>query len=653
MTLQWPPSPGGGFVVVWRDDMGAADDRVYFQRYDALGQAVGGATLVPFDGAGPQDLPSVASYRDGGFIIGVRDYDSASDSDSMGYRYNASGVLQETIAVDQSIQYSGAPIFSDGYVPLVHDRYYAAMSYGSQGNGDIFLSLRTAGTASGNNLVVNTLSAVDQRDPTVAFSPVMRDAAVAWISDGGSNESIKLRIYRQDGGYFTTDTEINIVDAYSDISDLQVSWVGIGLIAIAFNVTTLGPDYGEVAIYNMGFGTVTRFYLTASIQNSTPQVTALEDGRVAVFYTANVPSISGIEQDIRLQIFNVDGTRSGREIILSTDFTGVSDFPSVATLADGRIVVTWTDTDASGTGIMSQIIDPRDGMIMGSNDPARAETLVGHAILSDEIKGFRGNDTVYGLGADDALYGGDGTDTLHGGKGDDVLYGGRGNDLLIGGQGDDDLFGEAGNDTFRAGAGADLFNGGGGEDVVEYFSASAGVRVALDGSLVGTGDAAGDSFSGIERIRGSNFADTLRGDASANVLFGEGGGDVLQGLAGNDILRGNAGADTLTGGANVDTFQYFAVTEGGDSITDFSAADDRFQFLGSAFGGLPAGALAASRFQFGTDPNALAAGGNVRFYYETDTRTLWYDADGLNGGAIAIATLQTGASMTVADIFIA
>ena len=69
-----------------------------------------------------------------------------------------------------------------------------------------------------------------------------------------------------------------------------------------------------------------------------------------------------------------------------------------------------------------------------------------------------------------------------------------------------------------------------------------------------------DTFTGVNRVRGSNFADTILGDGNANTLDGRGGDDRLDGRGGND---------TLTGGTGADTFVY-ADGGGADTITDFN-----------------------------------------------------------------------------------
>ncbi|MFY8119184.1 MAG: type I secretion C-terminal target domain-containing protein, partial [Roseateles sp.] len=56
---------------------------------------------------------------------------------------------------------------------------------------------------------------------------------------------------------------------------------------------------------------------------------------------------------------------------------------------------------------------------------------------------------------------------------------------------------------------------------------------------------------------------------------GTAGRDTLVGTAGDDVIEGGAGADTLTGGAGRDDFVYNSLLDAGDTITDFSVAEDR------------------------------------------------------------------------------
>ncbi|MGO1078072.1 beta strand repeat-containing protein, partial [Inquilinus sp. CA228] len=113
-----------------------------------------------------------------------------------------------------------------------------------------------------------------------------------------------------------------------------------------------------------------------------------------------------------------------------------------------------------------------------------------------------------------------------------------GNDVLTGGQGDDTLVGE--------GAGADQLNGGGGDDLLRFDYSPGGVTVDLAAGTGSGGDAQGDTYTSIENVIGSGFADRLTGDAGSNSLLGGAGADQLDGGGGIDFLRFDLSPDGVT-----------------------------------------------------------------------------------------------------------
>ncbi|MEH2503731.1 Ca2+-binding RTX toxin-like protein [Bradyrhizobium sp. AZCC 1578] len=117
----------------------------------------------------------------------------------------------------------------------------------------------------------------------------------------------------------------------------------------------------------------------------------------------------------------------------------------------------------------------------------------------------------------------------------------------------DTFNGFAGNDYFVGGAGADSFVGGGGTNTVSYDNALAQVRADLGTPATNTGDAAGDTYSGVQNLIGSDFNDLLFGNSSINVLSGG---------KGNDFMGGGGGNDTIDGGTGIDTANYANATAG-------------------------------------------------------------------------------------------
>lgn len=173
--------------------------------------------------------------------------------------------------------------------------------------------------------------------------------------------------------------------------------------------------------------------------------------------------------------------------------------------------------------------------------------------LIENAKGGSGGDTIKGNQGANALSGNGGADKLFGFDGNDILNGGAGGDTLDGGNG---------NDTLRGGAGADILKGGAGTDTASYSDATKGVVASLLKPADNTNDASGDTYSSIENLTGTKFADKLTGNSANNVLNGGNGVDTLTGGAGNDTLNGGLGGDKLIGGTGVDTATYVNATIG-------------------------------------------------------------------------------------------
>jgi len=244
-----------------------------------------------------------------------------------------------------------------------------------------------------------------------------------------------------------------------------------------------------------------------------PAVTTLTDGRVLVVWHSG-DSADGDWGTLRGRVVGADGALIETDFVINSTPVNNQSTPSVAALADGRVLISWTSDDALTGGPVT-----RGVYITPDVGTAGADRITGSSVQDIQM-GLGGNDRLSGGGGDDQLMGGEGRDSLIGGAGSDMLDGGAGRDVLRGGDGQDMLSGGAGND---------MLDGGTGRDV-------------------------------------------LKGGVGADMLSGGAGRDSLRGGAGDDTLTGGAGNDVLAGGVGADVF-VFAEDSGRDRVTDFAAGD--------------------------------------------------------------------------------
>jgi Ca2+-binding RTX toxin-like protein len=307
--------------------------------------------------------------------------------------------------------------------------------------------------------------------------------------------------------------------------------------------------------------------------------------------------------------------------------------------------------------------------------PANVENLILTGATGLSATGNGLDNMITGNSGNNVLIGGAGADTLDGGAGRDTAsYAGSPSGVSVslaagtasGGdaQGDtliriENLTGSSFNDTLEGDAGNNVLKGGAGTNTVSYEHAAAGVTVSLAISVAQNTVGAGtDTLLQFKNLTGSAFDDVLTGSGVANVLDGGDGNDLINGGSGNDTLIGGngndtliggAGKDVLTGGSGADVFVFGpAVAASADTITDFVQGVDKLQITGTDYGGLPAGALAATNLVYGmaaVDPHA-------EFIFNAAAHTLRWDPDGTGAMApITVATL-TGVTTLAASDFV-
>ncbi|QHF52243.1 calcium-binding protein [Pseudomonas sp. S49] len=159
-----------------------------------------------------------------------------------------------------------------------------------------------------------------------------------------------------------------------------------------------------------------------------------------------------------------------------------------------------------------------------------------------------------------------------------LTFTGTGNFIARGNASDNIITGGAGNDTLFGGAGADQLIGGEGFDTVSYGDADKGVTLNTK-TGIHTGIAAGDVYSSIEAILGSDFSDAFVGDAGINRFDGGFGMDMVSFADEAGGVTLDLGAPVLTGAAAGDIYTSIEVFQGttqADSFTGSGAAAENF-----------------------------------------------------------------------------
>jgi Ca2+-binding RTX toxin-like protein len=304
------------------------------------------------------------------------------------------------------------------------------------------------------------------------------------------------------------------------------------------------------------------------------------------------------------------------------------------------------DTMIGGAGNDTYVVNAR-GDVVSEAAGAGTDTVqssISYALGSNlERLTLTGSASISGSGNSlaNVLSGNGASNSLSGGAGGDFIDGGGGNDSMIGG---------AGNDTYIV----DSFN-----DIVVETGTSATeidtVRSSVNHTLAANVERLFLTGSANITGNGNQGNNVLTGNAGNNLLKGSGGNDSVSGGAGSDVLDGGSGQDILAGGAGADFFLFSSALNAStnvDTVTDFVAADDRFDLDNGVFvnSGVNFGQLGAAAFHVGT----AAADASDRVIYDQASGELFYDADGTGaGGQTLFARIDAGTALTVSDFFIA
>ncbi|MCG8490136.1 MAG: Ig-like domain-containing protein, partial [Sneathiellales bacterium] len=405
---------GGGYVVTYTTygaDGTGNSYKVAAQVFDADGNAVGSEVTVNTHFSGTQNEPSVTGLSNGGFVV---TYDSSGIDGSSGIGaqiFDSTGakVGSEIIVnsyTDNTQQESSVATLENGGFVVVWETYQTGGSYQEVA----MQRFDSAGNKVGSEIQVNTVTLNRQQAPDVT-ELTNGNIIVTWTSPDVSGNGISGQIFDSDGNAigseFVLNTNQNFTQAYSATAALA----GGGFIATWIDNVADGSNYAVVGQIFDNTGTKVGSDFVVNSYTSGPQheisVTGLNDGGFVVTWT------SGNGQDGDLdgvfgQQYDAGGVKVGGEFQINTHTASYQNAPSVAALAGGGFVVSWSSRDqdgASGYRVYKRVYD-------------------GSANIS--FDGTDGNDVMIGTDEDEILTGGLGADTLKGGDGADTYAFSRG-----------------------------------------------------------------------------------------------------------------------------------------------------------------------------------------------------------------------------------
>ena len=490
---------------------------------------------------------------------------------------------------------------------------------------------------------------------------------LSWASQGSDEQSVAGGFTQNAGGVNVTVSYAD--DGLGNQFDIETSvtqYVGAGEPMATNSAVEIRGDAGtgDTSTTTIDFGSVSGAGYSSEVENVIFRLNDLDNNSWTDLLTVRAYDANGNQIDVTLTYQGSSQTGTDPSLTgTGGNVTSASSAGSVLVEIAGPVAYFEVDYGNDGTGAQALWMTDvhfdaieLDGTVEGSAgddlidgtyilDPDGDKTDDGDAILpghsgdDDLIEAYGGNDTVVAGAGNDTVYAGTGADTVYGGTGNDsvfgeagsdILEGGAGNDTLYGGAGADTLTGDSGNDTLDGGTGSDRFSvsddhdsgtiiggedlGDGDIDTVDFGNntSTQGVTITATGDEAGTyaydGTTASGTFSEIEAIVGTDYADTIdmSADGSGMDIDGEAGADTLTGGSGDDtislgedspgvtdgdadvvVLTDGFGNDTITNidaptpngdgtFTGIDTFDVTGLTDGTDPVNvwDVSVTDD-------------------------------------------------------------------------------
>lgn len=353
--------PDGGYVIVWGTLDPAQDGNnsaIKAQRFDASGNPVGPEFLVNNEALDAQYTADIAAFPDGSFVICWVTNDIAQDGSSSAVKarlFDAEGnpVGSEFLVNSQTINRQDDPHVT------VLDNGNFIVAWNDWGTTDMKAQIFSPdGQKIGGEFRLNTSLSANQEYGNVVALEGGGFVATWRTTDttaDGSNDAVIARVF-DSSGVGGSEFLVNSAKAGYQYNS-SVTALADGGFVITWYTTDPTQDGSSGAIkaqiYNASGSRVGGEFLVNSQATNTqlaPVVTALQDGGFVIVWETIDASQDGSGMAVKGQYFDASGQPIGNEFLVNSLASGAQFLPSVATLADGTVLVAWTSESGDGYG---------------------------------------------------------------------------------------------------------------------------------------------------------------------------------------------------------------------------------------------------------------------------------------------------------------
>lgn len=342
----------GSFIAVWE---GPDSDKkgVFAQRFNANGSTNGGEFLVNTYEIGDQKKARAAVASDGSFVV-VWEGQDEDKKGIFGQFFDANGStnggefqVNTTTAGDQK-EPSMAMVADDGSFIVVWEGRDLDKKgvFAQRFNGN--------GSLNGAEFLVNTYEVGDQKKPSVA---VAGDGSfvIVWEGRDADRKGVFGQLFNADGSANGGEFQINTITS-GDQKEPSVAMAGDGSFIAAWE----GPDADRKGVFAQ------RFNSDGSLNGAEFQVNTSTKGdqkkpEVAIGDASGFVIVwEGLDTDkkgIFAQCYDTDGSPVESEFQVNTTTAGDQKEASVVMIGDGRFTVAWEGPDGDKKGVFIQCYD--------------------------------------------------------------------------------------------------------------------------------------------------------------------------------------------------------------------------------------------------------------------------------------------------------